>query len=73
MEATVTANLLPELKTEDIKKNIAGRNKTVADRYLNSIPGFSRAEIKINPPIFKLFKILPKIARNIQIEILGER
>ena len=73
MEAIVTANLLPELKTEDIQKNIAGRNTTVADRYLNSIPGFSRATIDINPPIFKLFKILPKIARNIQIEILGER
>lgn len=73
MEAIVSANLLPELKTEEIQKNIAGRNTAVAERYLTSIPGFSRAEIKISPSLFKLFKILPKIAKNIQIEILGER
>jgi len=73
MEAVVTANLLPELKTEDIQKNISGRNTTVAERYLTSIPGFSRAEIKITPPIFKLFKILPKMTKNIHIEVLGER
>ena len=73
MEAIVAANLLPELKTDEIGKNIAGRNTAVAEKYLTSIPGFSRAEIKIGPPIFKMFKILPKSAKNIQIEILGER
>lgn len=73
MEAIVAANLLPELKTEEIGKNIAGRNTAVAEKYLTSIPGFSRAEIKISPAVFKMFKILPKAAKNIQIEILGER
>jgi hypothetical protein len=73
MDARVAANLLPELKLEEIQKNIAGRNTAVAERYLTSIPGFSRAEIKISPAIFRMFKILPKIAKNNEIEILGER
>ncbi|OGM10239.1 hypothetical protein A2V61_03625 [Candidatus Woesebacteria bacterium RBG_19FT_COMBO_47_8] len=73
MEAVIAANLLPELKIDEIAKNISGRSSVVAERYLSSIPGFSRAEIKIKPPLFGKLKVLPRITKNIQIEVAAER
>jgi hypothetical protein len=68
------ANLLPETKTEEIAKNIAGKYPTFAKDYLTSISGFSRAEITIKPAFLpSKLKVLPRIARNINIEIEAER
>lgn len=73
MELTVGANLLPELKLDEIKKNISGRTPTVAENYLRSIPGFSRAEIKIKPALPGRLKVLPRMGKNIEITISAEK
>ena len=74
LSAFFKANLLPETKTEDIAKNIAGKYPTFAKDYLNSISGFSRAEIEITPHFLpSKLMILPRIAKNINIEIEAER
>jgi hypothetical protein len=74
LSAFFRANLLPETKTEEIAKNIAGKYPNFAKDYLTSISGFSRAEIEITPSFLpsKLL-ILPRIAKNINIEIEAER
>jgi len=74
LSAFFKANLLPETKTEEIAKNIAGKYPTFAKDYLTSISGFSRAEIDITPSFLpSKLMILPRIAKNIEIEIEAER
>jgi hypothetical protein len=73
MDATIGANLLPDLKLEEIKKNIAGRSPLLAENYLTSIPGFTRAEIKLKPNLPGKLRVLPRMTKNIQIEISAER
>jgi len=73
MEARLNANLLPELKIEEIAKSISGRGKSVAEAHLTSIPGFTRAEIKIKPSLPGRLNVLPRLSKNIQIEISAER
>ncbi len=74
LSAFFKANLLPETKTEDIAKSIAGKYPTFAKDYLTSISGFTRAEITINPAFLpSKLKVLPRIAKNINIEIEAER
>jgi hypothetical protein len=74
LSAIFKANLLPETKTEEIAKSIAGKYPAFAKDYLGSISGFSRAEIQIKPSFLpsKLL-ILPRIAKNINVEIEAER
>lgn len=74
LSAFFKANLLPETKTEEIAKNIAGKYPTFAKEYLDSISGFSRAEIDITPHFLPAkLMVLPRIAKNIEIEIEAER
>lgn len=66
------ANLLPEVKPDEVAKAIRGKYPTLAEDYLTSIKGFSRAEIKINPSLPGRLKTLPRISRNIEVEIAAE-
>ncbi|OGM15889.1 hypothetical protein A2V97_03935 [Candidatus Woesebacteria bacterium RBG_16_42_24] len=66
------ANLLPEVNPDEIAKEIAGKYPSLAEDYLTNIRGFSRAEIKINPSLPGKLKSLPRISRNIEIEIAAE-
>jgi len=67
-----TANLLPEVKPEEIAKAISGKYPTLAQDYLTNIKGFSRAEIKIKPSLPGRLKTLPRVSKNIEIEIAAE-
>ncbi len=66
-------NLLPEIKTEEIAKKIAGRYPKVAENYLATIPGYTRAEIRIKPKLVGRLSTLPRITKNITIEITSEK
>jgi hypothetical protein len=66
-------NLFPEMKPDEIIKEIVGKNTSLAKDYLTSISGFTRAEINLKPPIFKWFGTLPRVAKNIEIELAAER
>lgn len=72
-KADVGANFLPQSNTDDIKKKIYGRNPQVAQNYLNSIPGFTRADVTLSPRLPGIFGTLPHILNNITVEIVAER
>lgn len=72
-DAKILASLVPEVKPDETTKKISGRSISTANKYLTSIPGFTRAEVRISPPVFKLFRILPKVSKNIQLEVVAER
>lgn len=74
LDTLFRANLLPETKTEEIAKNIAGKYPDFARDYLTSISGFSRAEITIKPTFLpSRLKVLPRITKNISIEIEADK
>lgn len=66
-------NLLPEMKPDEIIKEIVGKNSSLAKDYLTSISGFTRAEINIKPSLPKWLSTLPHVAKNIEIELAAER
>jgi hypothetical protein len=72
LDFIITANFLPEINPQEIAQKISGRLPQYAEEYLTSIPGFSRAEIKINPRFPGRLGILPKVVKNISVEIEGE-
>ncbi len=70
---SVSANLLPEIKTEEIAQKIAGKYPPLAENFLISIPGFSRAEIRLSPRFPGRLGTLPRVIKNITIEIAAEK
>jgi hypothetical protein len=66
-------NLLPEMKPDEIIKEIVGKNISLAKDYLTSISGFTRAEINLKPPLSGWLGTLPHVAKNIEIELAAER
>lgn len=68
-----SANFLPEINQDEIKKKIVGRLPGVVQSYLTTIPGFSKAQVYINPHFPGIFGTLPRVAKNISIEITAER
>ncbi len=71
-EVTFEANLLPEINFDETLKAIAGKYPHLADEYLNTIPGFSRAEIRIKPRLPSRLETLPHVVKNISIEVTSE-
>lgn len=72
-KTNLSANLLPEVKIEDITKKIAGRSKDNAQKYLTSISGFSRAEITLKPTFPGPFRTLPHVSKNIEVTLQAEK
>lgn len=73
LEGSFIANLLPEVKPEELIEKIRGKYPPLAENYLTSIPGFTRAEIKIKPRFPGRLGTLPRLSRNITIEVSAER
>lgn len=70
----IEANLLPDVKTEEIIKEIRGRYPEIARDFMTKdVPGFVRAEIRINPSLPGKLNTLPKVAKNIEVEIAAEK
>jgi len=69
----VIANFLPEVDSPMLAKTIAGKNPLLVEEYLTSVPGFLRAEIDIRPRFPGRLGTLPRIPRNIKIEIAAEQ
>lgn len=67
------ANLLPEVKTDDIARAISGKYPNVVQSYLASIPGYVRAEIKFMPQLPGKLGSLPRVVKNITVEVAAER
>lgn len=69
----IIANFLPEVDSGALIKQITGRDPNAVDKYLSSIAGFRGAEIKIKPKFPGRLGTLPRISKNITLEILGEK
>ena len=69
----ITANLLPSINTVDIAKKIAGRYPTVAEEYLQSIPGFVNAEFRLPPLLRGKLATLPHVSKNIEVVLSSEQ
>jgi len=69
----VEVNLLPQIKIDEIKEKIKGRGTDVVKKYLETVPGFVRAEIVIDPRLPGKLKTLPHLSKNISIDLATER
>jgi hypothetical protein len=72
-DTTLGINLLPEIDTQEIVKNISGRYPELAREYLTRISGFREAEIRMRPSFPGKLGILPRITKNITIEVSAEK
>jgi len=66
------AKLIPKLDFTDIKKNIRGRFPHIIEEYLATLPNFIKADIIITPNLPTKLKTLPRITKNITLEIKAE-
>ena len=73
LEGSFVANLLPEVKPDELAEKIKGKYPPLAESYLTSIPGFTRAEIKLKPRFPGRLGTLPRLSKNITIEVSAER
>jgi len=71
--AKMEANLLPEIKVDEVAQKIAGKYPPLAQDYLNTIPGYSRAEISLSPQFPGRLGTLPHIVKRISVEVAAER
>lgn len=69
----ISANFLPVENTDAIIAQIRGKTPDAAQSYLNSIPGFARAEVKLNPNLPGFLGTLPRVAKNITINVVAEQ
>ena len=69
----VIADFLPVVNLTSLAQEISGRDPFLVEQYFTSIAGFSRAEIDIRPKLPKKLRFLPRIPKNISIEITKER
>ena len=70
---TVRADFLPEEDLASLTKIISGKSTSKVEEKFSRIQGFVRAEINIKPKLPWIFGNLPRLSKNISIEILGER
>ena len=70
---TIGANFLPQIDKQKTIAQIVGKTPAVTESYLNSIPGFGHAEIKLRPKLPGIFGTLPQIPKNITLEVTAEQ
>ncbi len=68
----MNANFLPNVNTDNIVKQVAGKTPEVVETYLSKIPGFSRASVTLKPRFPGFLGTLPRITKNITIEVAAE-
>lgn len=74
VEAVISARLLPEIPKSEIIQKISGKYPRLVETFLiNSIPGFTRAEIRISPPLPGFLGTLPHVPRRIDVQVEAER
>ncbi|MFC1627070.1 hypothetical protein ACFL18_00750 [Patescibacteria group bacterium] len=69
IDVTFEAQLIPKLDFNDLKSNLKGKYPHIIQDYLASISGFVKADITITPNLPEKLKTLPRVTKNITIEI----
>ena len=73
LRVTFGANLLPEVKPDEVAEKIKGKYPPLAKEFLTDIEGFERAEIVIIPRFPGRLGTLPRISKNIIIEVASQK
>lgn len=73
LEAQIVANLLPKIDPQEIARAISGKQTAVAREYLATTPGYLRADITFTFKLPGKFETLPRIAKNIFIEVASDQ
>jgi hypothetical protein len=63
----IKAELSPNIPTDEIKRNLAGKNFNATDSYLKSL-GYE-FEVKVNPAFFRIFGNMPFSNNRIEIKV----
>ena len=71
-EVKITANLLPQVDSQDLTKRITGKSLPDARNILSTTPGFVRAEIKIKFKFPGPLGTLPRQGKNISVEVIAK-
>ncbi len=69
----VKADFLPKEDISLLIRTVSGKSALTVEERLSQIPGFVTAEIDIKPKLPWIFGHLPKLSKNITIEILSEK
>ena len=69
IDVSFKSQLIPKLDFSEIKKNLTGRYPNVIQEYLATLPNFVRADIKITPNLPDKLKTLPRVTKNIIIDV----
>lgn len=65
-----TAYLLPKVNLDEVAGNLAGKRPEVAEEYLRSLPAVTGVEAKISPNLPAFARTMPRVAKNIKIEMV---
>lgn len=69
----IKAALTPVVSTEEIRKNITGKNFAATNSYLKSLGGVSKFDVVIKPSIFQFFQTMPRLSSRIKIEVAQQK
>ena len=73
LEAQIIANLLPKIDPIEIARAISGKQTAVAREYLATTPGYVRADIFLTLRLPGKLETLPRIAKNIIVEVASDQ
>lgn len=71
-DVSLSANLLPNIDTTEIKKQIAGKQPQAAQALMSKNSGYSGSEVTVWPKLPYFFGNIPRITKNITIEVASE-
>ena len=69
----INANFLPQINVDELTRKIAGKSRADVENYLTTVPGYVHAEVKIKPTFPKPFALIPKLNKNITIEVAADQ
>ena len=69
VSVSISAKLTPLVNTSEILKNVSGKSLNKATEYLHTIPGISKIEYVISPPLPVITSRLPFRSSRISIGV----
>jgi hypothetical protein len=72
-DVSLVANLLPSINIDAVKSEIVGKSPASVENYLSQIPGYVRAVVVVRPKLPGILGNLPRMEKNISLEIVAEQ
>jgi len=70
-DIALSANLLPTVDKDQIKRDVAGRHPTAVEERLAKIPGYQRSEVTVRPKLPGFLGNIPRLTQNISVEVVS--